>query len=137
MIEAPTWEEINAQLARGPDELETFNRLDREMDWWAVEREGRDIYIRKGAWCLERGDGRVKTAFSLFVCVISLVFSLVFSLPPHSNRYDAEDDLPDWVQYRSSDVKEALAVCQKGPSKTGERGGCAAGGTGLVRRYSH
>ena len=31
--DAPTWEELNAQLARGPDELETFNRLDREMTW--------------------------------------------------------------------------------------------------------
>ena len=30
---APTWEELNAALARGPHELETFNRLDREMDW--------------------------------------------------------------------------------------------------------
>lgn len=31
--DAPTWEELNAQMARGPDELEMFNRLDREMNW--------------------------------------------------------------------------------------------------------
>ncbi|GAX79443.1 hypothetical protein CEUSTIGMA_g6884.t1 [Chlamydomonas eustigma] len=32
--DAPTWPELNAQLARGPKELEFFNRLDSEMTWY-------------------------------------------------------------------------------------------------------
>ena len=109
---APTWEELNAALARGPHELETFNRLDREMDWWVWNSMDAECYVWNSV--TRHGGERQVILYRRDVGHMC-----IHTFASKHCRYDGLDELPEWLKYRPADVKEALVVCQKGPSKTG------------------